>query len=235
MAALQLARHDWQRNLMHRLSACTKEAKQKAQMALQTEHRTRATAYQYLRGLDHQLGLMGIPLSRFLAVEGDKASGGPLGPSESRSEVPFREWPYNVSKDILRTAKRFVITDATTQQSRWEVQEFSGGRRPLLTVTGDQGGSGLPSWMFMCGAMKMRCLMAYGRFHRVNRDWRLALGENNLWCIILEVQVCMDLVFGPWKSESWWVQVVEAAASYVETCGAEDLAWNLRLKGALPC
>ena len=156
-----------------------------------------------------------------LRLQGEKATA-PLTPGEIRYSVPFDAWPYEVPEDVRATSKRFVVKDTHTGKKRWEVPEFANGRRPLLTVCGDQGGSGLPSWMFLCGGLKLRCLQTYYRYHRVNRDRRLALKENNLWCIVLEMQVVLNFVFGPWKSESWWVQLVEGAEDYARTCGPED-------------
>jgi hypothetical protein len=144
-------------------------------------------------------------------------------PTAPSGAVPGLAIRRAANQTVKADAKRYIVDDEKSGESWWEVPEFADGRRPLLTVIGDQGGSGLPAWTFMAGHLKMRMLMLYDRYHRVNRDWRLALAENNMWCLVLEMQVVLNFVFGPWKSESWWVQLQEGADSYVRHSGPEDL------------
>ena len=216
----QAQRHQWQRDLMLRLQSKGPKVQSESKKALKEEGVRRATAYQYIRALDHQLGLVGLPLVRWQA---EKRASAPLKPHQRRRAVPYQAWPFDVPETVKADANRYIVDDEKSGESWWEVPEFADGRRPLLTVIGDQGGSGLPAWTFMAGHLKMRMLMLYDRYHRVNRDWRLALAENNMWCLVLEMQVVLNFVFGPWKSESWWVQLQEGADSYVRHSGPEDL------------
>ena len=64
---LGMLRSEWQRNLLLKLTSTDPDIQRVTKKALLGEHKTRATAYQYVRALDHQLSLIGCPLSRFWA------------------------------------------------------------------------------------------------------------------------------------------------------------------------
>lgn len=207
----------WQQALLVAWQDPSSATSSGAKKALANERETRADCYQYMRGLDHQLGMVGCPLSRFAGTSMTQ----PLQAGERRVKFPFVGWPQPLPGCDISDAFRFAVVGVDGKR-RWEVPEFANGRRPCLSLCGDQGGSGLPSWLFMLGDLKLRSLLEFDRFHRVNRDWRDACNACGLWGIVLELQVCLNFPFGPWKSESWWATMKEAFESYVHQCGPED-------------
>lgn len=141
---------------------------------------------------------------------------------ERRREVRFTAWSFEVPEELRQLSTRMVIVTEEGGR-RYEMAEFAMGRRPLLSICGDQGGSGLASWLYMATGKKMRVIPQYDRFHRVNRDWRDACNDSGLWAIVLEVPVVVGFPHGPWGTESWRKTLVEAGESYMETTGPEDL------------
>lgn len=207
----------WQRSLITALHGKDGGKRRLAAKSLQTEVGDRLGAYQVLKAIDHQLQLAGSSLSAFM----------PAGHASHRLQAGERRtfcnypgpWPYAVPEGIV--PQRCIITD--TQGRRiFDVPEFEGGNRPMLAICSDQGGSGLPSWLFMLGHLHMRAMILPDPFHRAWRDWQLSVQSCGLWSVVLETTVALNLPHGPWLSESWFVQLQESCASYLEKSNVQD-------------
>lgn len=146
-----VVRRNWQKGLLVKIVGA-KAASKDAQKALRTEKTQRSSIMQYIKALGHQLSLIGCPLSRF-ACKGRAPQ--PLRPGEKGAIVPYSSWPYPVPAEFQDGAHRIVLEGGDGKKV-FELAEFAGGRRPLLSVCGDQGGSGLSSSMYLGTAKRMR-------------------------------------------------------------------------------
>eukprot|EP00971_Amphidinium_carterae_P100526 1988439-Amphidinium_carterae.1 len=154
------------------------------------EVRERQHAYMILRALGHQLSLAGlVGLKTFVCKSATRR----LQHGESR------QLPYAVPKGVVK--QRSVI--ASGGKKRYELEESSGGVHPLAVVCGDQGGSNLPAYLCAMEHMQLRLLYLPDPHHRTWNDWKLSVGEQGLWHVVLESVVANNLPHGPWLSESF--------------------------------
>lgn len=109
-----------------------------------------------------------------------------------------------------------------TRAKRYEVPVWAHDRRPNLGICGDQGGSGLPAWVFMLSSLRVRGILCFDRFHSASRDWKLSLQDSEWWPIVLEMQVVLNLAHGPWLSESWFIQICEGFESHSQSGHGQD-------------
>eukprot|EP00971_Amphidinium_carterae_P352378 6492570-Amphidinium_carterae.4 len=181
------------------------------------EVRERQHAYMILRALDHQLSLAGIAgLKTFVC----KSASRRLQPGESRVLQSYEgQLPYAVPHGVAK--RRSVIVSGG--KKRYELEEFSGGVRPLAVVCGDQGGSNLPACLFAMEHMQLRLLYLPDPHHRTWNDWKLSVGDQGLWHVVLESAVANNLPHGPWLSESFHTKLQEAFSDYLETATSQDL------------
>lgn len=213
----------WQKQLVKTLSSQTTDEKKNALAELKKQESERALAYQMVRAIDHQLKLAGSSLAAF---QPKQTPTGYLREGQVRTSIP---WPAPLPFDLPEGVepRRFIIKEAG-KPPYYEVPEFKNGARPCLTLCGDQGAGGLPAWLFLCGALKLRCLPMYDPFHRTWRDWQLSVQSVELWGVVLETTVAMNLPHGPWLSETWFAQLQEGISAYSQTSGVEDhcaLVW----------
>lgn len=218
-AALLEQRSEWQQALSSFLYADDEQSQKQGFKALQNlgEPREREAAYDLILALDHQLALAGTPLATFRE---SSPSSSPLEAGESRYSCDFPgPWASSVP-DGLRPV-RFVRKLADGAK-RWEVPDFVGADRPLLTICGDQGGPGLPSILFLAGELRLRLLPLWDPHHRAWRDFQLATQAASLWPIVLETTVVVNLVHGPWLNTSFFYKVQEALVEYAQTSNSQD-------------
>lgn len=205
VAMPDLPKFEWQRQLTMALTAPDEASKRRAKLKLRTLKKNRDTAYMAIRAMDKQLSLVGCPLRVFVAGEGDKPSTRVLEKTEVRYFIPRPGGPPLPDGAI---PERAVVMDRSTRVKRYEIPVWADDRRPNLGICGDQGGSGLPAWVFMLSSLKVRSLLCFDRFHK------LSLQDSKWWPIVLETQVVLNLAHGPWLSESWFVQTCEGFESY---------------------
>lgn len=91
--------------------------------------------------------------------------------------------------------------------------------------------SGVSTLLFLLSAKKMRLLPAFDPFHRSWRDWQLAVQGCNLWSVVLETVIPLNLPHGPWLSESWFQQLQEGIVSYIGAAGPEDQMYQAVYEG----
>ena len=211
----------WLKDWTKRVYGKSRDAKSELKQAKKKNKRTRATAYTYLRGLDHQLSMIGVDVSVFLP-DGKSTPSERLKRGEKRyfADVPCQN--DRPAGEEPRTKRRRCIVRAADGAKRLEVQSFVGGLRPHLTLCGDQGGSGLPAWNFIFQHLRMRGSFYSDPFHRVARDWKLTLQQTGMWGYVQEGQVLLTWLHGPWKSEMWFTNMVDAMDEYLRECGQAE-------------
>lgn len=134
------ARHSWHRGLLPKLLVA-KKSKAAAKKEIQMEKTKRSVVVQNVRALDRQMHMLGIPLSTFM-ISGVPTQ--PLLVGERRREVRFDAWTFEVPAGLRQLSTRMAI-DAEEGGRRYEMAEVAMGKRPLLSICGDQGGKGLAS------------------------------------------------------------------------------------------
>lgn len=221
-AGAECTRALWQRAWQARLGSNNRESKKEVGAATRFQKITRGTAYQYCRALDHQLALANIPMSTFVAdfAEGPPASRS-LRPGQKRYFVEVSSGPACPGLDVGAKRRRAVL-QAADGSRRWELPQFGLSGRPHITFCGDMGGSGLPSWLFLLGAVRLRGAMLFDPFHRMARDWKLALQDAQAWPYILEGQTLLTWLHGPWQSESWFIVLQESMEEYLRSAASSE-------------
>lgn len=215
------ARCAWQKLFIEKTYAKSREAKSALKNAAFDKKKTRCTAYQFCRALDHQMCLAGIPLSTFRSDVGGSVGSRPLEHGEKRVFVDTTGDAGGPGGQVGVKRRRSVIIGAGG--NRYEVPRFASSLRPDLTLYGDQGGSGLPAWQFLMHKLRLRASIHWDPFHRVARGWKLALQHTNLWTYVLEGQTLLTWLHGPWQSGAWFSQMVDCMGEYVHDCaGAEE-------------
>ena len=207
----------WQRSLITALVGKDPVKSKAAVKTLQNQVGDRFGAYHNLRAIDHQLQLAGSSLKAFMP-EGHSSHRLQAGETRCFCKYPG-PWPYDVPEGI--GTQRCIISDHKGKRV-FDVPEFEGGNRPMLAICSDQGGSGLPSWLFMLCHLKLRAMILPDPFHRGWRDWQLAVQGAGLWSVVLETTVCLNLPHGPWLSESWFVQLQECCKAYMDKNDVQD-------------
>jgi hypothetical protein len=172
--------------------------------------------------LDKQLKTLGVPLSSFHSQIAGKTPTAMLARGQKRKFVEV-DGALGLTEGMPpdRKVKRCVVVCADNSQ-RFEVPRFRHPLRPHLSITGDLGGSGLPAWNFLLNRMKIRGSIYPDPFHRVCRDWKLALQRSNAWSYVMEGQTLVTWLHGPWKSEAWFGQMTEAMNEYIAECGCSE-------------
>lgn len=212
----QHAKDKWRNQWMLRVYGKSVEAKSLLRNARKKAKKTRATAYVYCRALDHQLALAGISMKTFLPEEKSRPSTF-LQRGEKRYFAYLPGDPREV--DMGPAVKRLrCIVKSEDGSKRLEVPRFEEDVRPHLSLCGDQGGSGLPAWNFLFQKLRLRGSFYSDPFHRVARDWKLALQQSSLWSFVVEGQVLLTWLHGPWKSEMWFSNMVDAMEEYIREC-----------------
>eukprot|EP00971_Amphidinium_carterae_P264120 5239835-Amphidinium_carterae.1 len=173
----------------------------------------KAASYDLLRAWDHQLRMFGRGLA-FFAPMAEKSQ--PLQENEVRYEVSVPSWAtYEVPANT--PWRRVCIKNVVSGAKRYEIPLHYGDAGPrVLIVNADECGSNLAPLQFACHKLQMRVLWIRDAAHRSWRDFRLAVGDSDMWAMVYDVMHVLGLQQGPWHSSQWYNALLEACASHFE-------------------
>lgn len=211
------ARFAWQKLFVDKSYSKSREAKSSLKRIRKDKRKTRCTAYQFCIALDHQLVLAGVPLSTFSTDNTKRDPTRLLRRGERRVwvEASSCQGAEGMPPGVKRRRAVIVRED---DSKYFEVPRFAESLRPHLVLCGDRGGSGLPAWQFMLHHLRLCGSIFSDPCHRAARDWKRALRRAKLWSYVLEGQALLTWLHGPWKSDAWFTQTVEAMGEYVHEC-----------------
>jgi hypothetical protein len=93
---------------------------------------------------------------------------------------------------------------------------------PCLAMGADQGSSGWSLTWFMLNYLRLMCMPFLDPFHRLWRDHWLGAQQAGIHVSILVVGLQHNLAHGPWDTDKWFVEQVEAAHTWLNNAGASD-------------
>ena len=110
-----------------------------------------------------------------------------------------------------------------TGQKRFEVpSDYGPHGPPVLVMNMDECGTNLCPIQFLVGHLHLRLVSVRDAAHRHWRDYRLALGEADLWSDVLEKMHCMGVKHGPWNSQQFWNQTQQAVEHHIKHASSND-------------
>ena len=198
--------------------------RRKKRMSSQQLHRA---SYHVLRAWDHQLFLLGKGLIDYKPYDETSL---PLAPNELRYEVDVDRWAdYPVPAGT--PWKRFAIKNLVTKHKRFEIPvEFPDPGPAVLVVNCDECGSNLAPLQYMSHHLRMRVMWLRDAAHRTWRDYRLAVGDCDLWPVVYDCMHVLGLPQGPWHSGQWFKGMLEACDQHFH----EDTHANPLFQALLP-
>lgn len=133
----------------------------------------------------------------------------PLRPIEERVWVAVEDSfiPYEVPGHLRGLGRAVVVVDRSTNERRYELQDFFQGGRPMLGLTGGEGSKFFAATWCLMSKLQARAAFTRDPGHRRWRDWQLAVDSLGWRPLLLELLIVMNLPFGPWLSEAWFKQV----------------------------
>lgn len=212
-------RESWQEDIF-RMLMDHEESKKEGLKSLKEKLTERESAYGELRALDHTLRLCGCSLAAFVPAENE--DGEPivtkrLAKDEERHVVSARSKPsYKVPEDIGDEWKRVIIKNTTTEQARFELLEFVGGERPLLSLQCDEGSKFFSGLWFLSLALRARVAWLRDPAHRAWNDWKLAMAEAGMDKLKHEGLVLLNFRFAPFMSEGFFAQLKEGLKHWLK-------------------
>lgn len=219
---------EWQASLVQLLETQDIADRRRAIAAVRQAKITRASAYAWLRCLDHALALSGSGLVRFIPEEGECICA-PLKENETRVFEPFLgEWPFVVPDG--RAGRKSIVVDNDTGVKRYELDEFV-GPRPTLAVCLDQGSPGWAAGWFALGHTKARLHLAFDIHHRSWNDCFLAMSFAGVKHSVYEYMVVMNFSHGPWESAEWFRVLQQSYDKFLEVADVNDYLFQLLYPG----
>ena len=94
------------------------------------------------------------------------------------------------------------------------LREFDKPLPDTLCLHFDEGSSGFAMTWFILFVMDLRFVGMRDVFHREWNDVKLALGDEQVWWVILLTTMVFNLPYGPWMTEGWWCKMIGAATAY---------------------
>ena len=97
-----------------------------------------------------------------------------------------------------------------------------GSLKNLLVLCLDEGKQGWAASHFLTHGLNMNVLAIRDPIHRAVNDWKQAVKQAGLWCIINASTLAFNICYGPWGSESWWSKAKGAARSFINHTDTTD-------------
>lgn len=179
----------------------------------------KTASYQIIRAWDHQLRLFGTGLHLFRPLSARPTM---LQENEVRWVADMEPWDsYEVPEGT--PWRRVCRIDTETQERRFEIPDkFLVGGPPVLAISADECGCNLAPFSFLTGALGLRLVLLRDQAHRCWRDFRLALGEAQLWPDVIEQIHAMNVRHGPWASQAWFNATREAVKQHLSRSSSAD-------------
>ena len=135
----------------------------------------------------------------------------PIQEAELRYKVPADRSVFAFDIPAGTNPVLYCIKDKSTGSKRYELEDALGARPAVPAINADAGSPGFAAAWFLPMHLQCRVIFLRDVYHRCWNDCKLAIQEQGWrWCI-LQLLLVMNVAFGPWLSESWWVQMQGAA------------------------
>lgn len=180
--------------------------------------RIREDGYDHMRAIDGILQQLGLSLHTFWcddAAAFESRVTALLRRSERRYYVtmPDDHFPYEVPPELSGTGKQIIVHDRVSNTRRFELQEFE-GPRPMLALNNDEGSKLFAATWFMWGHLRTRGWALRDGGHRRWRNLRDAASDMKWSGTVLEWLVFLNILFGPYMSESFGEKTKAAVKWY---------------------
>ena len=141
----------------------------------------------------------------------------PLAKGEERSCVPWPgPYPYFVPAELDGTAQRFVITQHSTGQRRYELTEYAGAR-PISGLHADEGGNIFTMLWFLFHHLSARGGWYCDPGHRGWRGWDLTDGKMRCRGVVREGQLLLNFRHTPHMTVRFFEVLREGLETWMET------------------
>ena len=97
----------------------------------------------------------------------------------------------------------------------------------MLALYADEGAKGMAAMWFLFSRLRARGAWLRDPFHRMWRDWNLAVGEVGWTSTVHEGLIFLNFRFAPWLSQGFWSQLLEALQSWCEKSHVSDLVFGM--------
>lgn len=183
----------------------------------------RVAAFHTLKALDHMLDSSGLG-----GLAGFGSRGVPAGMLPAHQFRYFVDTPQWASYEVPTSTpwRRSCVKDKQTKEKRFELEFDDDDEQalepPLLVLIPDESSVNLSALHFLLGGLSARAIWIRDPYHRQWRDFSLACREASLWGSVLELIHCINLPFGPWRSEAWWSTLRGSLNTYLKRSDEND-------------